>query len=132
MTLSQSEIDAAPKVTLAGKEYPVPLLVPRQQRIVIPKLMALMKALTSGGAIDAASISTEQYDDLVDVIYHGIARGSPTFTKEQFLDEPITLTEMIKAIDAVATQTGMLNKKGPAPGEVPAGTSQTGTASSQE
>jgi hypothetical protein len=130
--ISQSDLDAAPKVTLAGKEWPVPLLVPRQQRIVIPKLMSLMKTLAVGGAIDAASISTEQYDDLIDVIYHGIVRGSPTVTKEAFIDEPITLLELIKAIDVIAAQTGMMAKKEPLPGEALAGNSQTGTASSQE
>jgi hypothetical protein len=130
--ISQSDLDAAPKLTLAGKEWPVPLLVPRQQRIVIPKLMALMKTLAVGGVIDAASISTEQYDELIDVVFHGVVRGSPTVTREAFIDEPITLMELIKAIDVIAAQTGMMKKKEPAPGEVLAGSSQTGTASSQE
>lgn len=138
--LSPIELDAAPKITLAGKDYPIPLLVPRQNRIVIPKLLSLMKALTAGDAVkivDPTNLSTAEYDDLIDIVWIAVTRATPTLTKEQFLDMPIGLMELISAMDTVALQSGAMKRSGEAKPDLgeasAAGTgSPIGTASSPE
>jgi hypothetical protein len=129
--LSQLELDAAPKVTLAGKEYPVPLLVPRQQRIVIPKLLSLMKSMAVGGRIDPTGLTTEQYDDLLDLVYVALTRGTPDLKRDDFMDMPSTMLELIAAMNTIAEQTGMMKRDtlGATSGEAQAG-SLIGTASS--
>jgi hypothetical protein len=136
--LSQLELDTAPKVTLAGKEYPIPLLAPRQNRIVIPKLIELMKAFTEGGALSALNITmkltTQQYDDLSEIIWVALTRGTPSLAKDDFLDMSIDLMELIAAMDIVAQQCGVMKRAGEAkPGEAKAVTvSPIGTGSSPE
>jgi hypothetical protein len=136
--LSQLELDAAPKVTLAGKEFPIPLLVPRQNRIVIPKLIDLMKGFTEGGALSAINITmkltTQQYDDLSEIIWVALTRATPTLTKDDFLDMPIDLMELIAAMDIVAQQCGVMKRAGGTkPGEAKAvAVSPIGTGSSPE
>ena len=41
--LSQVELEAAPKITLGKHTYAIPMLAPRQNRLVVPKLLAMMK-----------------------------------------------------------------------------------------
>ena len=124
--LTQIELDAAPKITLAGKDYPVPFLVPRQQRIVIPKLMTLMKTFVGQdtGMVDPSNVTTEMYDDLTDMVFVGMSRGSPDLTREQFMDMPINLFELITAMNVIATQTGVLRRANA--GEKPAGEAPAG------
>lgn len=128
--LSQLELDAAPKVTLAGKEYPVPMLVPRQQRIVIPKLLSLMKSMAANGRVDPTSLTTEQYDDLLDLVYIALTRGTPDLKRDDFMDTPSSMLELIAAMNTIAEQTGMMKRETPgaASGEAQAGSS-IGTAS---
>jgi hypothetical protein len=123
-TISQYEIDAAPKVTLGGKEYPVPFLVPRQQRVVIPKLLGLMKSMTVGNKITVTDLTTDQYDDLINMTYVALTRGSPALKIDELLDAPIDLMELVTAMQVIASQTGVMKKANGtevATGEAPAG-----------
>lgn len=119
-----ADTNDAPTITLAGKEWPVPLLVPRQQRVIIPAILRL-------GSVNPTKITEQQYDDLVEIAFRAISRAHPQFTKEQLLDMPVTLIELISALPVIAQQTGMLAfKKGDDAGEARAGNSLTGTGSS--
>jgi hypothetical protein len=129
--ISPLELNAAPKVALAGNWYPVPMLVPRQQRIVIPKLLSLMKSMAVNGKVDPTGLTTEQYDDLLDLVYVALTRGTPDLKRDHFMDMPSTMLELIAAMNTIAEQTGMMKREtaGAASGEAPAG-SLIGTASS--
>lgn len=134
--MTPEEIEAAPKMKLGGHEYPVPMLVPRQNRIIGPKLFKLIGAISIGsGVINIGSMTTEIYDDLIDVVFVAATRANPGLKKDDLLDSPISLPELFEALGIVAEQSGLMRKAAagaPAPGEARAGTSQTGTASSQE
>jgi len=128
--IPQTELDAAPRVTLADKQYPVPLLVPRQQRIVIPKLLALMRSMAINGKIDPTNLTTDQFDDLLDLVYVALTRGTPDLKREDFMEMPTTLLELIDAMNVIAEQTGMMKRgaSSVASGEALAG-NLTGTTS---
>jgi hypothetical protein len=134
--IPQAELDAAPNITLGGIDYPIPMLVPRQQRFVIPRMMGLMQEMTKGGAVfDPKLITTQLYDDLLYVTHLAITRARPDLTYDQFLDLPCELMDLVASIDVIAKQTGMISRAkagAPQTGEVVAGTSQTGTASLPE
>lgn len=90
-----------PKVTLAGQEFPIPLMAPRQNRILVPALMR-MKNITKD------ELTTEQYDDFVLIIATALTRAHPDTTRDDVLDMPITVAEMMLAIPVIAQQTGVV------------------------
>ncbi len=126
-----SEIEDAPKVILGGKEWPVPLLAARQNRIIDPLILSLLPVFTEwqhdrAGAV--AKIRNESYDALQEITYQAITRATPTMTRGAFLDMPVTLPELIGAFPLIAQQTGVFARS--TPGEAMAGksppNSQTG------
>jgi hypothetical protein len=125
--ISQLELDTAPKVTLAGNEYPIPMLVPRQQRIVVPALMLLMKTMSVNGKVDPTSLTTEQYDMLLDLVYVALTRGSPLLKRDDFLDMPTNMMELIVAMNVVAEQSGVMKRETTATGEVATGEAPAGS-----
>lgn len=101
-------VDAA-VVTLAGREWFVPLLAMRQARIVVPALMRLMPVLQnlqSGAAMGAAQLSQADYDAILDVVHAALTRAYPRLTREEFLDLPASTPELIAALAVVTRQTG--------------------------
>src|SRR4051812_30324875 len=109
-----------PTVTLAGKEWPVKPLVILQLRVVVPAVMRIKTMVPS-------SITEEQYSDLIEIVYQAIAPGqSPPLKKEDFLTLPISLREMMEALDVIMPQAGLVKAEG-GQGEAPA--SSTGTQS---
>ncbi|WP_428491690.1 hypothetical protein [Rhodopila sp.] len=92
-----------PTITLAGKEYPIPLLAPKQQRIIGPALGRLR-----GMKVDA--MTTEQFDDLLECVFLAVQRGTPDFSKVAFMDSPIGTRELFEAIPVIVQQTGYMKK----------------------
>ncbi len=96
-------------VTLAGREWFVPMLAMRQARIVVPALMRLMpvlQSLQSGVAEGAAQLSETDYDAILDVVYAALTRAYPRLTRDAFLDLPASTPELIAALAVVTRQTG--------------------------
>lgn len=109
----------APVVTLAGREWFVPMLAMRQARIVVPGLMRLMPVLQSlqGGDVAAmARLDEETYDTILSVVHAALTRAYPALTREAFLDLPASTPELIAALAVVTRQTGFFK-----PAEDPAG-----------
>ena len=104
-----------PIVTLAGKEYRVPLLVPRQQRIVLPAIMrsgesigVFIKALETSSAKE---FPLDAYDDLLSVAFWGAMwPNDKTMTRDFILEIPVTFAELVKAFMVVQVQTGLYAK----------------------
>jgi hypothetical protein len=114
-----------PTVTLGGQVFAVPPLAARQNRVIDPLILNLIPFLASSrgdNALGVTALTTEQYDALQEICYVAITRASPKFTREQFLDLPVSLQEMIVAFPVIAQQTGLFKaaSKDQPPGEASA------------
>lgn len=142
---------SVPSITikLAGADYPIPKLAPRQLRIIMPAATRLLKELgpimmVAMGAreapenidpvamLEGLEVTEKMFDDLIDVLWPAIAKGSPGFTREIMLDLDTGVQELLMALPTILKQTGIMTgepKKegeGGAPGEVMALEAQTG------
>lgn len=128
---------AIPTVTLAGKAWPMPMLAPKQNCIVVPTVLRIVPAiLASGdgkGMFDlkafAKAIDEQTYRDLVTIAYTAVTRAHPEMTRAEFDEMPIGTMELILSVLVIAQQTGVIRPKMPGEppsGEAPAGDSQTG------
>ncbi|HEX3429546.1 MAG TPA: hypothetical protein VHT03_01560 [Rhizomicrobium sp.] len=98
-----------PTIVIAGKQWCVPLLAPRQNRIVVPALMLL------------GARAEKQYELLLDIVFAALTRASPAIAREEFEDWPVATHELVEALPVIAKQTGLCWKRNPAPAQ--AGTS---------
>jgi len=128
------DTDRVPLVLLGGQPWPVPLLVARQNRIIDPLILSLLpvfKEWQSDKATALSMLGTAQYEALQEIVFQAIRRARPELTRDQFLDMPVTLPELVAAFPIIAGQTGIFERA--APGEAVAGTSPpslpTGTVS---
>ena len=110
-----------PVVTIAGKSYPVPPLVARQLRIVIPAIMRL--GILVG---DSTKLSTALYDDMLTIIAwgalwpNGDKKGTADGHMATLLDSAISFAEMQAAMKVIRDQTGLFvaaPTEGAPPGE---------------
>ncbi|HWE05186.1 MAG TPA: hypothetical protein VG274_00670 [Rhizomicrobium sp.] len=85
-----------PTITIAGREWRIPPLAPRQNRVVLPGLMRLGKE------------PAEQYGTLLDIVFAALTRAHPSMTREEFDDWPIATWELVESIPVIARQTGLL------------------------
>lgn len=106
-----------PKVKLAGKEYEIPLLVPRQQRHVLPALLRAVPAMgkfaadAKDGKIFDSPFPTEAYGDLCTVVYWGaIWPQDHNASPDVIEDMPVTFDELTTAVLAIQMQTGLFKK----------------------
>lgn len=102
-TENHPELSRVPRVTLGGTSYEVPLLVPAQQRHVIPASTKLRR-------FSPNEINQDQYDAIVTIVYHGVRPLREVMTFDQFLMTEVTLSELLLAFPVVMTQTGMMAK----------------------
>ena len=111
----------APKIELGGKSWSVPILAARQNRIIDPLILSLLPIFTEW-QVDRASALTKLtgslYESLQEICYQAIRRAQPDVTRDQFLDLPVTLPELIAAFPVIAKQTGVFVRS--TPGEAPA------------
>jgi hypothetical protein len=110
-------------VTLAGRRWVMADLAPRQFRKVIPAVVGL-SAVKSPDDLDEAGI-----DRLLDAIYYALTRNYPDLTREEFIDLPIRLPELIAALPALAKAAGIERREVREPGEA-SGTATRSTLSS--
>ncbi len=85
-----------PTITIAGREWRIPPLAPRQNRVVLPGLMRLGKE------------PAERYETLLDIVFAALTRARPSITREEFEDWPIATWELVESIPVIAKQTGLL------------------------
>lgn len=113
--INAAEKDAAPKITIGGQTFSIPLMAPRQNRKLVPAA-AQFGTMLSGGVVDE-----DQFDRLLALVQVGISRAHPEITLDDLLDMPITLPEMVDALSVIFEQTGVLKVGKPAAGEATAG-----------
>jgi hypothetical protein len=102
--LPQTEIDLAPKIEVGGRQWPVPQLAARQLRVILPRWREV-------AGIDYGTITTQQFDACVDVLHAAISRANPDVGREEILDLPITIYEILPALNIIAEQMGVLKKR---------------------
>ena len=101
---------ACPVVTLAGREWFVPALAMRQARVVVPALMRVMPLLgrmQGGDGAAMAGLSEDHFDNIIAIVHAALTRAYPDLTREEFLDLPASMTELIAALGVVTRQTGL-------------------------
>lgn len=105
-----------PVVTLAGKDYPVPYLVPFQQRSILPALMRLN--LMSD---DMTKITTPLYDDIMLILYWGAIWPNDNQADQGFLlRKSVKWEEILAALTVIRKQTGLFSDV-PKTGDSPSG-----------
>jgi hypothetical protein len=92
-----------PVIVIAGREWRVPYLAPRQNRTVVPALMRL------------GTCREEQYEFLLDIVFAALTRAHPDIAREDFEDWPVALYELVDALPVVAKQTGLRLRRSPVP-----------------
>jgi hypothetical protein len=97
-------------VVLAGRDWVMADLAPRQFRKVIPAILSLGSVRASGD-LDEAKI-----DRLLDALYFALTRNYPDLAREEFLDLPIRLPELFAALPALCLAAGLEQREGE-PGE---------------
>ena len=108
-----------PIVVLAGKEWPVPRLAPRQNRVVVPALLKLIPRILLARAESVAAqesnlaylsrfIDEPTYEQLAAVAFTALTRAHPELTRSEFDEMPIDTLELIASVSVIARQAGLL------------------------
>jgi len=109
-----------PTIVLAGREWAVPRLAPRQNRIVVPALLELIpkivaarqEAVRTGDAGSIAQLAryldTASYDRLATIVFTALTRAAPDLGRAEFDDMPIDTLELVASVRIIAGQAGLL------------------------
>ena len=93
------DLTKAKEVTLAGTTFYV-MPLPLRQVIAMANIMPKMAGIT------ADSMSDERLNAIGEVVWRGLKKAHPHLSLEAFMDLPITLAELIQAVDVVIYQAG--------------------------
>jgi hypothetical protein len=100
LDLDQSiDLASARVVRLAGRDFYVAPLSLRQ-------IIAIADHVPKLSALSAENISGERILPLAEVLWHGLRRAHPNLTRDEFLDLPIPLGELLAALPVVIEQAG--------------------------
>ena len=125
------------QLRLAGRDWPVPILSIKQNRIVVPAVLGFMPIIARVGAAVAnqgtdplwfASIklTTEDFDLMCEAVYWALTKGTPGLARLEFDNLEITVEELLTALPIVAKQSGLLKQRA---GDTPAGEAEAGNLS---
>jgi hypothetical protein len=104
-------------VALGGRQWALPHLPFRAIKKIQPALFQTYAEL-GGAAISTANIaqlSEGQLDRLAEATYLAIAHVDPDLTREEFLDLPFSVGELMLAFPAVARAAGLRPGGAPEP-----------------
>jgi hypothetical protein len=126
---TDQELASAPKIKIAGKEFAIPMLGPRQNRRIVPYIHRMSR-------MKADQMTTEDWDALYGIIYTALTRAYPDTKEADFMDWDIGIDEAFACIPVIAQQTSLMKmaKAGEAADDKGEGTAATsiGTTLSQE
>lgn len=95
------------KISLGGKEWPVPPLPWR----VVKKLMPKMSKCA---VIDTANLTDEKMEAIGDVMFLAVSAGTPELKRDDFENLAMSMREMINAIPIIAKQADLKLQEKPA------------------
>lgn len=90
---------AARRVRLANRDFYIAPLSLRQ-------ILAIADYVPKLSGITAENMSGERLLPLAEVLWHGLRRAHPQLTRDEFLDLPIPLGELVAALPVVIEQAG--------------------------
>lgn len=93
------DLAAARVVRLAGRDWFIAPLSLRQ-------ILAVADHVPKLSAIGVDTVSGERLAPLAEVLWHGLRRGHPRLTREEYFDLPITIAELVAALPVVIEQAG--------------------------
>jgi hypothetical protein len=93
------DLAAARTVRLAGRDFHVAPLSLRQ-------ILAIADYVPKLSGIGTDAISGERLTPLAEVLWHGLRRAHPRLSRDEFLDLPITVAELVAALPTVIEQAG--------------------------
>jgi hypothetical protein len=93
------DLSGAKTVRLGGAEWTVAPLSLRQ-------ILAIADFVPKLSAIGVDNLSGERLTPLAEVLWHGLRRAHPRLTRDEFLDLPITIAELVAALPVVIEQAG--------------------------
>ena len=102
MSLERDEsidLAGARVVRLAGRDFYVAPLSLRQ-------ILAVADHVPKLSGITAETLSGERLTPLVEVLWHGLRRAHPKLSRDEFLDLPIPIGELVAALPVVIEQAG--------------------------
>ena len=120
MSLERDEsidLSAARVVRLAGRDFHVAPLSLRQ-------ILAIADYVPKLSGITAENVSGERLTPIAEVVWQGLRRAHPKMTRDEFLDLPATLGELVAALPVVIEQAGGAKASAPA-GELTAASGST-------
>lgn len=118
-------MNEAKKITLAGEEYEIPVLAPKQNRIIVPLLDSCTPKILEarrGALIDPADetkgvipykwitgvYANGAYDEMCAIVSTALTRIDPEMTRARFDEMPVDVFELISAITPISYQAGLL------------------------
>ena len=116
-------------ITLAGKEYVIPLLVIKQNRHVEPLAARHGDYFTTiGKSKNLLDLTDEQAEDFTKIVYHTLTRALPTLTFAEFEQMPISMRDVMMALPVCLQQSGLFKPVTEAPPTTGEEQPSTGTA----
>lgn len=105
--------ERTPLIILGKKGWPVPPLTARQNRIIDPLILSLLPVFSrwqedKAGALEV--LGQKGYEALQEIAYQAITRANPAITRDEFMELPITLPELVAAFPVIAEQTGVFSR----------------------
>jgi hypothetical protein len=113
--------DGAPTVTLAGEQWPIPMLAIKQNRIVCPLILKVAPSVQMKDGVSleglAKTITPELFENLASLTFVALTRAHKDMTMAAFDEMEITIFELMGAFPVIAAATGIVRMA--KPGEVP-------------
>jgi hypothetical protein len=102
--------DGLPKITLGGAAYFVPRMTLRARIAVtsmMPKLTAVIKRLPTAEQLargELPEFADGDFDPLLDMVRQALLPLYPSLTREDLLDQPIDLIDLMDAMPVITEQ----------------------------
>jgi len=110
-------------ITLAGRDWSVPVLAPKQNRVAVPLLLDLLPELADGyrrARVDASDAGrginrlellralAPHYDAMCTIAFTALTRANPELQRDSFDDLAIDTEDLIAAMVPIARAAGVL------------------------
>lgn len=142
MALTPAEIANSPIISLGGRDFHIPPLAVKQNRVVVGGLKTIMpmlaafekfaveaKAAAADGKIDSAEagfamlasfpVEDGAFDALASIVYAALTRAYPSLSKAEFDDMPLGVDELLMAVPVIMAQSFAFARRGGAQPEQP-------------
>jgi hypothetical protein len=110
---SDADIPQTPSIRLGGRDWLIPMLSARQNKIIDPLILSLLPLFAEWQTDKASALGQldqPHYESLQEIALQAIKQASPDITRDTFLELPITLPELVAAFSIIAQQTGIFSR----------------------